>query len=70
MEHNYITISDAAACGPLSATSLRRMKASGTLPCVVVGRKTLVNYPALMDYLNHLPSGADIYQHYDSVNRA
>lgn len=70
MDSNYITISDAAANGPLSAASLRKMKAAGTLPCVAVGRKTLVNYPALIMYLDYLPAGADIYQHYDSANRA
>lgn len=70
MANNYITISDAAARGPLSATSLQKMRAAGTLPCVVIGRKTLVNYPALIMYLDHLPAGADIYQHYDTANRA
>lgn len=70
MDRNYITIPDAAARGPLSAASLRKMKAAGTLPCVAVGRKTLVNYPALLAYLDHLPAGADIFKHFSPENRA
>ena len=50
----FMTIRQTAAAGPLSEYCLRLMEKRGELPCVYSGRRCLVNYDALIDYLRNL----------------
>ena len=38
---------------PVSLNYIRRLAASGKVPVVMVGRRRLINYDALLDYLAH-----------------
>ena len=49
-----ITIRQAAQRGPFSEYTLRLLHKQGKLPCVELPRKTLVNYTALIEYLQCL----------------
>ena len=47
------TIREIAKTGLLSEYTLRKMEKEGSLPCVYVGKKCLVNLDRLIDELNH-----------------
>ena len=49
-----ITIRQAAQRGPFSEYTLRLLHKQGKLPCVELPRKTLVNYTALIEWLQSL----------------
>lgn len=41
----------------ITLCGLRRMVMSGVIPSVQIGRKRLINYDNLIDYLNNINSG-------------
>ncbi len=47
-----LTIKQTAETGILTETALRRLAKQGKLPGVYIGRKFLVNYDRLCDWLN------------------
>ena len=49
-----VTIRQAAQKGPLSEYTLRLLHKQGKLPCIELPRKTLVNYTALIEWLQSL----------------
>lgn len=51
----FMTIKQIAQTGLLPETALRRMLKAGQLPAIYSGRKALVNYSTLCQYLNSLP---------------
>lgn len=51
----FMTIKEIAKTGILPETALRRMLKAGQLPAVYSGRKALINYTILCNYLNSLP---------------
>ena len=51
----FMTIKQIAQTGLLPETALRRMLKAGQLPAVYSGRKALINYSSLCQYLNALP---------------
>ena len=51
----FMTVKEIAQTGLLPETALRRMLKAGQLPAVYSGRKALINYTSLCDYLNSLP---------------
>ncbi len=53
------TIREVAATGLLSEYALRLMEKQGKLPCIHVGRKTLVNFDKLIEELNN-PEGGNM----------
>lgn len=48
-----LSINQAAKRGPLSETALRRLVKQGKIPGIYVGRKFLVNYDKLCEWLNN-----------------
>ena len=57
MERNELprmrSIREVAATGLMSEYALRMMEKQGTLPCIYVGRKCLINLDRLLDILNN-----------------
>lgn len=55
LQPKFMTIKEVAKTGILPETALRRMLKEGKLPAVYSGRKALINYTILCNYLNSLP---------------
>lgn len=55
LQPKFMTVKEIAKTGPLPETALRRMLKAGQLPAVYSGRKALINYSMLCNYLNSLP---------------
>ncbi len=51
MNKKFVTIKEAANTGILSEYALRLMYHQGKLPCIMVGKKCLINYPLLEEQL-------------------
>lgn len=51
----FMTVKQIAKTGILPETALRRMLKAGQLPAVYSGRKALINYSTLCQFLNSLP---------------
>ena len=49
-----LTVKEVAATGILPEHALRYLLKNGQLPAVFTGKKALINYTALVDYLNTL----------------
>jgi len=48
-----LPIKKTAEKGPLSETALRRLVKQGKIPGIYIGRKFLVNYPKMLEWLNN-----------------
>ena len=48
----YLTIRQVAATGVLSEHAIRIMEKQGKIPCLKVGKKTMINYPLFLEALN------------------
>ena len=55
LKPTFMTVKEIAQPGILPETALRRMLKAGQLPAVYSGRKALINYSTLCNYLNSLP---------------
>ena len=55
LQPKLMTVKELAQTGILTETAIRRMLKAGQLPAVYSGRKALINYSVLCDYLNSLP---------------
>lgn len=49
---NLMTIHEAAKTGIMPENTLRRMCRSNEVPCLHIGRRTLINYDLLVSFLN------------------
>ncbi len=47
-----MTIHEAAKTGIMPENTLRRMCRSNAVPCLHIGRRTLINYDLLVSFLN------------------
>lgn len=47
----FMTIREVSKTGILSEHCLRLMQKQGKLPCIMVGKKCLINYPLLLEQL-------------------
>ena len=54
LQPKLMTVKELAQTGILPETAIRRMLKAGQLPAVYSGRKALINYSVLCDYLNSL----------------
>ena len=52
MDKTFLTIREVAKRGILSEYSLRLMQKQGKIPCIMCGKKCMVNYPLLVKQLN------------------
>lgn len=52
MDKTFLTIRETAKKGILSEYSLRLMQKQGKIPCIMCGKKCMVNYPLLLQQLN------------------
>lgn len=52
MDKTFLTIRETAKTGILSEYSLRLMQKQGKIPCIMCGKKCMVNYPLLLQQLN------------------
>lgn len=52
MGKTFLTIRETARTGILSEYSLRLMQKQGKIPCIMCGKKCMVNYPLLLQQLN------------------
>ena len=52
MDKIFLTIRETAKTGLLSEYTLRLMLKQGKIPCIMCGKKCMVNYPLLVEYLN------------------
>ena len=53
-EPQMMTIRQVARTGVLTEHALRALARDGRLPCIYIGRRCLINYTALVDWLNNL----------------
>lgn len=49
-----MTIKETAKTGIMPENTLRRLCKEGKVPCVTIGRRTLICYEALVDYLKNI----------------
>ena len=47
----FLTIRETAKTNILSEHALRLMQKQGKLPCIMIGKKCLINYPLLLEQL-------------------
>ena len=52
MDKTFMTIRETARTGILSEYTLRLMQKQGKIPCIMCGKKCMVNYPLLLQQLN------------------
>lgn len=48
----YLTIRQVAATGILSEHAIRIMEKQGKIPCLKIGKKTMINFPLFLETLN------------------